>query len=77
MGRPEKPVDPDAGPVQRLAWQLRQAQEAEDAADAWATEGHLFTMDDGRPIDPSYVTRVFQKLRKGAGDELPPLSSTA
>lgn len=27
MGRPEKPVDPDAGPVQRLAWQLRQLRE--------------------------------------------------
>lgn len=26
MGRPEKPVDPDAGPVQRLAWQLRQVR---------------------------------------------------
>jgi integrase len=26
------------------------------------------------PIDPSYVTRLFRKLRKGAGDELPPLS---
>ena len=28
MGRPEKPVDPDAGPVQRLAWQLRQTRES-------------------------------------------------
>jgi WD40 repeat protein len=27
VGRPEKPVDPDAGPVQRLAWQLRQLRE--------------------------------------------------
>ncbi|GAB3854044.1 hypothetical protein ACFPIJ_61410 [Dactylosporangium cerinum] len=27
MGRPEKPVDPQAGPVQRLAWQLRQLRE--------------------------------------------------
>ncbi|MGC4847362.1 helix-turn-helix domain-containing protein [Micromonospora sp. DT15] len=27
LGRPEKPVDPAAGPVQRLAWQLRQLRE--------------------------------------------------
>ncbi|WP_433378850.1 hypothetical protein [Dactylosporangium sp. CA-152071] len=27
VGRPEKPVDPQAGPVQRLAWQLRQLRE--------------------------------------------------
>ena len=27
LGRPEKPVDPTAGPVQRLAWQLRQLRE--------------------------------------------------
>ncbi|MFE6691870.1 hypothetical protein ACFVFQ_36050 [Streptomyces sp. NPDC057743] len=24
LGRPERPVDPDAGPIQRLAWELRQ-----------------------------------------------------
>jgi WD40 repeat protein len=28
MGRPERPVDPDAGPVQALAWQLRQVRAA-------------------------------------------------
>jgi len=27
VGRPEKPVDPDAGAVQRFAWQLRQLRE--------------------------------------------------
>ncbi|MEV4517440.1 hypothetical protein AB0K00_51855 [Dactylosporangium sp. NPDC049525] len=27
VGRPEKPIDPQAGPVQRLAWQLRQLRE--------------------------------------------------
>jgi integrase len=54
-----------------LAWQLRQAQEAEAAADAWQTDGHVFTMDDGRPLDPAYITRLFQKLRKGHRAELP------
>jgi integrase len=57
-----------------LAWQLRQAQEAENAAEAWQTEDHVFTMEDGRALDPSYVTRLFQKLRKGSGEELPLLS---
>jgi integrase len=57
-----------------LAWQLRHAQEAEAAAEAWQTQGHVFTMDDGRALDPSYVTRLFQRLRKGPGEELPELS---
>jgi integrase len=30
-------------------------------------------MDDGRAIDPAYVTRLFQKLRK-AGEPLPELT---
>jgi integrase len=57
-----------------LAWQLRQAQEAENAAEAWRTQGHVFTMEDGRALDPAYITRLFQKLRKGAGQELPAIS---
>ena len=57
-----------------LAWQLRQAEEAEAAQEAWQTEGHVFTMEDGRALDPSYVTRLFQKLRNAGADELPPLS---
>jgi hypothetical protein len=31
-------------------------------------------MEDGRALDPAYLTRLFQKLRKAAGQELPPLS---
>lgn len=57
-----------------LAWQLRQAQEAEAGAEAWHTEGHVFTMVDGRALDPAYVTRLFQTLRRGTGEPLPPLS---
>jgi integrase len=54
-----------------LTWKLRQDQEAEAAAEAWHTDGHVFTMDDGRALDPAYITRLFQKLRKGPGKELP------
>lgn len=57
-----------------LAWQLRQAQEAEAGAEAWHSEGHVFTMEDGRALDPAYITRLFQKLRKGPGEELPAMS---
>jgi integrase len=57
-----------------LTWQLRQAQEAENAAEAWRTDGHVFTMEDGRALDPAYITRLFQKLRKGPGEELPAMS---
>jgi integrase len=57
-----------------LAWQLRQAVEAENAAEGWQTEGHVFTMEDGRALDPAYITRLFQMLRKGPGEELPDLT---
>ena len=57
-----------------LAWQLRQADECEAAQEAWVGDGHVFTMEDGRPLDPAYVTRLFHVLRKGPGEELPPLT---
>jgi integrase len=47
-----------------LAWQLRQAEEAENAAEAWVGDGHVFTLEDGRALDPAYVTRLFQVIRK-------------
>ena len=57
-----------------LTWQLRQDEEREAAQEAWVGDGHVFTMEDGRALDPAYVTRLFQKLRKGSGEELPPIS---
>ena len=64
----------DAAVGALLSWQLRQAAEAEAASAAWRTEGHVFTMEEGRALDPSYVTRLFSTLRKVGGEELPPLS---
>jgi hypothetical protein len=55
----------------------KQAQEAEAAAEAWRTEGHVFTMEDGRALDPAYVTRLFQTLRKGSGSHCRRSVSTA
>ena len=63
----------DAAVGALLSWQPRQAEEAEAAQDAWRTEGHVFTMEDGRGLDPTYVTRTFSFLRR-EGEELPPLS---
>jgi hypothetical protein len=54
-----------------LAGQLPQAEEAEVAQEAWQTEGLLLIMDDGRALDASYVTRLFHRLRKRPGEELP------
>jgi hypothetical protein len=48
--------------------------EAEAAAEAWQDSGHVFTLEDGRPLDPAYVTRLFQQLRRGPGGELPALT---
>jgi integrase len=55
-----------------LTWQLRQAEDREAAQEAWQTHGHVFTMEDGRALDPAYVTRLFQKLRR-QGEPLPDL----
>jgi hypothetical protein len=44
-----------------LAWQLRQAAEAEAATDAWRGDGHVFANEIGAPLDPAYVTRLFRQ----------------
>ena len=54
----------DAAVGALLSWQPRQAEEAEAAQDAWRTDGHVFTMEDGRGLDPTYVTRTFSFLRR-------------
>lgn len=56
-----------------LAWQLRQAAEVEAAAEAWVGGDHVFAMPDGRALDPSYITRLFQVIRK-QDQPLPPLT---
>jgi integrase len=63
----------DVAVASLLAWQLRQAEEAENAAEAWIGDGHVFTLEDGRPLNPAYVTRLFQRIRM-QGEPLPELS---
>jgi integrase len=63
----------DVAVASLLAWQLRQAQEAENAAEAWVGDGHVFANEFGHALDPAYITRLFQRIRL-QGEPLPPLS---
>jgi site-specific recombinase XerD len=71
-GRRTVPLS-DAAVAALLTWQLGQAGDAEVAQEAWQTDGHMFTLEDGRPLDPQYVTRLFQVIRK-QGEPLPGLA---
>lgn len=46
------------------AWRLRQDLERAEWDEAWQVTGYVFTMEDGRPLDPPYVTRLFAALSK-------------
>jgi integrase len=50
-----------------IAWRIQQSAEAEEWGDIWANTGHVFTYDNGEPLKPQYVTRLFDKLRVEAG----------
>jgi integrase len=63
----------DAAVAALLAWQLRQSEDRENAQEAWQSDGHVFTMEDGQPLNPAYVTKLFQKLR-AQGEPLPELT---
>jgi integrase len=63
----------DVAVASLLAWQLRQAEEAKNAAEAWVGDGHVFANELGHPLDPAYVTRLFQRIRC-QGEPLPELS---
>jgi integrase len=53
----------DAGERALMEWSLRQQEEAQNAQEAWRGDGHVFTMEDGRPLNPAYIDRQFTKLR--------------
>ncbi len=50
-----------------MSWQIAQAAEQEAWGPAYATGGHVFTYEDGRPLKLQYATRLFDKLRVQAG----------
>jgi integrase len=76
----ERVVPLDAITVAALGkWQRRQYDERAKAESAWHDTGYLFTYEDGRPLDPRWVSRLFVRAvarvnaePRGAG--LPPLS---
>ena len=63
----------DAGTVATLK-RHRSVQSAERlvAGPVWRDTGMVFTMEDGRALQPAYVTRVFSKRAVAAG--LPPVT---
>jgi integrase len=64
----------DVAVASLLAWQLRQAEEAQQAGEAWQNPGgYVFTNELGQALDPAYVTRLFRKICL-KGEPLPPLS---
>jgi integrase len=50
-----------------MAWQIAQTDERNALGPAYSDSGRVFTMEDGRPLQPQYVTRLFDKLRRQAG----------
>lgn len=50
-----------------MRWKISQDAEREMYGELWEGVGHVFTMPDGSPLNPSYVTKLFTKLRKTAG----------
>jgi integrase len=53
--------------VQSLKLHQEQQQEQETAGSPWLHDGHVFTTAQGRPIDPTNLTRTFITLLRKAG----------
>ena len=62
----------DAAAGALIAWKVRQDNEHAEWADAWQATGYVFTYEDGTPLKPQYVTRLFDKIRVQA--DLPKLT---
>lgn len=57
----------DRGVGALVAWQIAQGAERLAWGAAYVESGTVFTYEDGRPLKPQYVTRLFEKLRTKAG----------
>lgn len=62
----------DAAAGALIAWKVAQDNEHEAWGDAWQMTGYVFTYENGSPLKPQYVTRLFDKIRVQA--ELPKLT---
>ena len=64
-GRRVLPIGPDTV----AALQTQAARQADDAAawgDAWYDSGFVFTTEDGQPVHPDRVSKIFEKAVAGA-----------
>lgn len=50
-----------------VAWQIRQAEEREQWAEAYQDSGRVFTYEDGRQLRPGYVSKLFELMVEKAG----------
>ena len=50
-----------------MRWKIRQDTEREMYGEPWEGAGHVFTLPDVSPLNPSSVTKLFTKIRKAAG----------
>ena len=62
----------DAAAGALIGWKVKPDNEHAEWGDAWQTTGYVFTYEDGTPLKPQYVTRLFDKIRLQA--ELPKLT---
>ncbi len=50
-----------------MGWKIQQDAERREWGDLWEDTGFVFTKDDGHPLQPAYVSRLFTTLRVAAG----------
>jgi integrase len=64
-------IDPGTAEV-LLDWQGRQILERAEWGDGWIDTGHVFTREDGRPVQSGWVPERFRTLAARSG--LPPVT---
>lgn len=57
----------DAAVGALVAWQIAQSSERDAWDAAWAGTPYVFTYENGEPLRPQYVTRLFDALRRDVG----------
>lgn len=57
----------DAAVGALVAWQIAQEADRVNCGTLWEGDGHVFTYENGAPLRPQYVTRLFDTLRCDIG----------
>ncbi len=69
-GGSNRVVEPDKWVLTVLRqWETRQKEERLKAGSAWHDTGYVFTYEDGRPLDPRWVSRLFVRAIDAANAE--------